>query len=373
MVILKIKLILSSEKPKSSKVSTESDAVKRFEIELDSWQNVFQKLNEHAKQLFSLADTDSSLYWIDEDDDLIKLSKDDHVKTAYESIKRSSNLKLFLVKNAFDDFKRIKESFNDIQYVPDVAKNKQTHRGVICDNCKNQIIGIRYASKDIDNYDLCEDCFYKTNQTYQSYVPIYTMYGFYLCCDCFKEIKTGSVNKCFTCKNEKVPELNKTIKNESIKFLIWEVCDRCKEERHKMHSFASESILDIYKANKILQNEIKANLNKGEEIKLNFDCGLCHNCNRNGVSLRCTSNSFEHVLLCTDCFLGDSLLNIAKFRLLLDEEADYLRKKRQNNNEQIANLELIAFQARQQSAQNVIESNRILQWQMAKMANNIRI
>ena len=319
MEIFRIKMIFSNETPSSSRKIIESDAVKRFNIEINSWQDVFETLREQARHAFNLVDN-FSLYWIDEDNDLIKLNSDNHVKTTFESNGKNKNVQIFVVKNKINDFK-------DILSVPEVPKNKQIHKDITCDGCKNQIIGLRYVSRNVDNYDLCENCFHKNGQTHKNYVPIPCSYGFAICDDCFKEIKSGNINHCFTCKNTKVPELNKASRNSQLSWISFDVCDSCKQANHRNHSFNSESILNIYKMNKNFQNEIKSKLNNSEAVKLHFDCGLCDNCRRNGVSLRCTTIFLENVLLCTDCFLQDSLIHYMNFRLLSDDEAQNFRNR----------------------------------------------
>ena len=135
----------------------------------------------------------------------IGLSNDFHVSSAFEPIEKNKNFKIFLIRNIFNDFKEIKNSLNDNQHVPDVPKNKKLHSNATCDGCKNRIFGIRYVSRDIDNYDLCEYCFNKNNKSYLA-MPSY--YGFIICDDCQKEIKSGNHNRCITCQNTKVTKMN---------------------------------------------------------------------------------------------------------------------------------------------------------------------
>ena len=63
MPTLKIKMILSNEKP-SSKLILENDAVKRFKMEITTWKNILLKLKEQAQLVYNLVDNNFSLYWI---------------------------------------------------------------------------------------------------------------------------------------------------------------------------------------------------------------------------------------------------------------------------------------------------------------------
>lgn len=324
MLSLKIKVYRLKEFPENFKITNQGNDIKRFVFELKkaNWTNCYTDLKEHLKQIYNLSNLDFSLYYKDDEEDIIKLSNDNDIKS-YCEFDKTDYLKLYL----FDDSTSLtclNRAINEIDNVPDVAKEYQfTNKS--CNECKKDIKGIGYASRNIDDFDLCETCFSKTINGFKNYVPTASNFGFITCKNCFKEIKSNNLNDCLDCTNNLVPILNKACKNKKIRWDSYTVCDSCKSKNHSDHSFKTRSVLDVYKSNKKLINEIISKRNKGQQVAQFLDYGSCANCFCNSVSYRSTSFKYENLLLCTDCLERGAFINMFTFTEITNDDVNYKR------------------------------------------------
>jgi hypothetical protein len=328
------KIYRLKEFPVNSKVTcNQSDEIKRILID-DS--KSFKKIVKEIETAYSISLENNNglkLFWKDEDDELITLSNDQEFKTAFDFYSSNSKtIKIYIVDSTyqrnvwpFQELNQFKtQTSRQQQKQPQIPANASNYA---CDECKSVIAGSRYLCKQCNDYDLCEACNKKGIHTeHAPLIPIPSPYGFAICDECEKEIKTN-YNSCKNCLNEKVPKLNEKIKNKTFRYFNYLVCDDCKLKNHSEHEFQIVSANDLAESNKKLLNEVKDKLKKGNEIKSHYGIN-CSECVKTCVSFRSTTFTLEYIFLCLDCFNKGMYQNTLSFVLVTNEDADKERKRR---------------------------------------------
>lgn len=365
-----VKVYKLKEFPQNSKVTNQSDEIKRILIEDNEWKKIYQNLLKEIRLAYGYSpDSLLKLYWKDEDDELVTLSNEQELKTAHNI--SSGTVKVYLIeadkhqhqnasslsvpvllKNVDELLKTLDYQKYDNQKNQNLIYKSQKHHNVNCSECKGKIVGIRYMCKHCVGYNLCENCKKKgAHQNHSPFLPAPPMIGFDFCCECFKEM-TNNRNSCKDCLIQKVPQINN---NSVLKFSNWEICDECKVKHHSHHAVIVESVKESIQSNRKIINEIQLKRSKGEEIKSHFGIN-CYACERNGVSLRSISYKADMFFLCPDCFVEGVFINMYKFIWLSNEEAQYERSKRLEEQTQInenrrrelqMNWDLVRMQANQ--------------------------
>lgn len=349
MIKLKLKIFRQDD----NEVVNEGCDTRRTILDLTDWTNSYSNLREHIKNIYNLSTDDFELHSVDEEDDLIKIKSDSELKTAYEF--SDAIMKICLVEKS-DILEDTDEDSDDVdeeketKILPDVPKHLQLHSGIICDCCSNNIYGIRFVSKNIEDYDLCEDCFIKNSHKHIDFVPKSTSNSYLICYECFAELKTN-INVCNYCTDTIIPQQNENLKNFRAKISTLTICDSCKFKNHEFHPIETKYVIHIYENNRRLADELKTKRNNYDQVKVHFDCGECCNCGRNGVVFRCTIESRDDMFLCDTCFEKGAYFYFLTFDWLSKEEADFLRLK--SSQLQLKELEL--SQVNEQEEEKEIE------------------
>jgi hypothetical protein len=320
---ISIKIYKLKEFPQNKVITNQSDEIRRIFIDGNETKEIYQNLLEKIRLAYGFShDFALKLYWKDEEDDLVVLSNDIEFQTAYNISNGSVRIYFIESNRQQNDYYPIAE-YNDFKI--EINKSIQKHPGVTCDGCRGLIVGIRYMCKHCEDYDLCENCTKRgVHQIHYPLILLASIYGFPICVDCGKEI-TDNKNSCKDCIVQKLPQMIKEIKNSKITYHNYLICDECKIRNHSDHSVLAESIRDIIISNRKILNEIRLKKSKHEDIKIHFGIN-CVACRRDGVSLRSVSFKTEDWFVCESCFVDGFCLNMVKFILLTNEEAQNKRE-----------------------------------------------
>lgn len=106
--------------------------------------SIFEYIQEQVVGFHpELRQTEFSLYYIDEEKDQVTFSSSDEIAAALQ-IPSASLFRIYV---------QIMKSNEET-----TVNNKVVHENIVCDICKNEIIGARYKCLICDDYDLCNSC-----------------------------------------------------------------------------------------------------------------------------------------------------------------------------------------------------------------------
>ena len=355
---ISIKTYKLDEFPKNSKIINQGNDIKRYFFSFPAWNGVFDKLIHKIQELYNATEKKVTIYWKDEDDELICISDDDQLKTAI--LTNIFPLKIYLIEN---------HSHNTVAWVPNIVdKKKQKHFGVICDGCKNQIFGIRFVCDSCPDYDLCEKCKSEGIHSEHTLSATPSNFGYTPCIECLKECII-SYNTCKDCTIEKVPKLNEALKHKRLTWITYEICDDCKSKNHADHSTMTVFVQDLNKLHQRLVNEIEEKRKAGEERR-NYSDITCTGCQRKTVGYRSTSFKYEYIFLCEECLIEGCFTNMIAFSKLTDDDVKLERSKALA----LAQLRMKQFEISMQSSQNSINlRNRQMEMDMIERLRMPRV
>ena len=343
---ISIKTYKLDEFPENSKIINQGNEIKRFFFSFYDWNGVFVTFLHQIQQLYDSADKKVTLYWKDEDDELIRIENDDQLKTAI--LTNNFPIKIYLIESDNYNNGTMASSLPNI-----VDKNKQKHLNIICDGCKNQIFGVRFVCNLCPDYDLCEKCHSQGIHKEHTFSPCPSNFGYMPCAECFKE-GTISYNICKDCTIEKVPKLNEALKHKRLTWYFYEICDDCKLNKHADHSTINVSVQDLNKSCQRLVNEIEQKRKTGEERRT-YSGISCYGCQGNTVGYKSTTYKNEYII-CEDCLIEGCFTNYYSFSKLTDDDVQLVRSNAAALHQmKMKNLEI--------SMNNIHSTSRVHQFQ----------